>query len=87
MGIDQLAFESIMGCDVDIRRDQYSNTVLRGGTTMFPQHRLVADQGADGQGARPYQGEVCGVAREQVLRMDKRQHPVLAVHLPGDVGH
>merc|ERR1740123_1388198 len=35
-GIDQLAFESIMGCDVDIRRDLYSNTVLSGGTTMFP---------------------------------------------------
>merc|ERR1712087_818161 len=35
-GIDQLAFDSIMGCDVDIRRDLYSNTVLSGGTTMFP---------------------------------------------------
>jgi len=35
-GIHKLAFESIMKCDVDIRRDLYSNTVLSGGTTMFP---------------------------------------------------
>ena len=25
-----------MKCDVDIRRDMYTNTVLNGGTTMFP---------------------------------------------------
>jgi len=35
-GVDQLCFDSIMKCDVDIRRDLYSNTVLSGGTTMFP---------------------------------------------------
>ena len=34
-GIDQLAFDSIMNCDVDIRRDLYTNIVLSGGTTMF----------------------------------------------------
>jgi len=35
-GIDKLAYESIMKCDVDIRRDLYKNTVLSGGSTMFP---------------------------------------------------
>jgi actin len=35
-GIHKLAYESIMKCDVDIRRDLYTNTVLSGGTTMFP---------------------------------------------------
>merc|ERR1712207_65910 len=35
-GIDKLAYESIMKCDVDIRRELYANTVLSGGTTMFP---------------------------------------------------
>merc|ERR1711994_29473 len=35
-GIHKLAYESIMKCDVDIRRDLYENTVLSGGTTMFP---------------------------------------------------
>lgn len=35
-GIDETAFNSIMKCDVDIRRDLYGNVVLSGGTTMFP---------------------------------------------------
>jgi actin-related protein len=35
-GIHKLAFESIKKCDVDIRRDLYTNTVLSGGSTMFP---------------------------------------------------
>merc|ERR1711997_965928 len=35
-GIHQLTFNSIMKCDVDIRRDLYTNTVLSGGSTMFP---------------------------------------------------
>merc|ERR1712013_390871 len=35
-GIHRLAFDSIMCCDVDIRRSLYENTVLSGGTTMFP---------------------------------------------------
>merc|ERR1712141_105327 len=25
-----------MGCDVDIRKDLYANTVMSGGTTMYP---------------------------------------------------
>ena len=29
-------FDTIMACDVDIRKDLYSNIVLSGGTTMFP---------------------------------------------------
>jgi actin beta/gamma 1 len=34
-GIHQTTFNSIMKCDVDIRKDLYANTVLSGGTTMF----------------------------------------------------
>merc|ERR1711973_1065029 len=34
-GIHQLTYDSIQKCDVDIRRDLYTNTVLSGGTTMF----------------------------------------------------
>ena len=29
-------YNSIMKCDVDIRKDLYSNTVMFGGTTMYP---------------------------------------------------
>jgi actin len=42
-GIHQFTFDSIMECDVDVRRDLYSNLILSGGTTMF-----------DGLGERMY---------------------------------
>ncbi|XP_032353731.1 actin, cytoplasmic 1-like isoform X1 [Camelus ferus] len=35
-GIHETTFNSIMKCDVDIRKDLYANTVLSGGTTMHP---------------------------------------------------
>eukprot|EP00439_Symbiodinium_sp_Y106_P082662 s620_g22.t1 len=36
MGIHDTTFQSIMRCDVDIRRDLYQNIVLSGGSTMMP---------------------------------------------------
>ncbi|XP_022093295.1 actin-5-like [Acanthaster planci] len=35
-GLQETTYQSIMRCDVDIRRDLYANTVLSGGSTMFP---------------------------------------------------
>merc|ERR1719225_2019283 len=35
-GIDETTYNSIMKCDVDIRKDLYANIVLSGGTTMYP---------------------------------------------------
>ncbi len=35
-GIDKLVYNSIMKCDVDIRKDLYANIVLSGGSSMFP---------------------------------------------------
>ena len=35
-GIDETAFNSIMKCDVDIRKDLYGNVVLSGGV-LLPQ--------------------------------------------------
>mmetsp|Transcript_26873 Transcript_26873/g.82671 ORF Transcript_26873/g.82671 Transcript_26873/m.82671 type:complete len:378 (+) Transcript_26873:215-1348(+) len=35
-GIHDCTFQTIMKCDVDIRKDLYCNIVLSGGTTMFP---------------------------------------------------
>ena len=35
-GIHETAYNSIMKCDVDIRKDLYANTVMSGGTTMYP---------------------------------------------------
>ena len=34
-GILDTTFQSIMKCEVDIRKDLYSNIVLSGGTTML----------------------------------------------------
>lgn len=34
-GIHETVYNSIMKCDVDIRKDLYANTVLSGGSTMF----------------------------------------------------
>jgi len=35
VGVHQTTYNSIMKCDVDIRKDLYANIVLSGGTTMF----------------------------------------------------
>jgi len=34
-GIHRLTYDSIIKCDIDIRKDLYTNVVLSGGTTMF----------------------------------------------------
>jgi actin-related protein len=34
-GVHKLTFQSIMKCDVDIRKDLYNNIVMSGGSTMF----------------------------------------------------
>ena len=123
-GIHETTFNSIMKCDVDIRKDLYANTVLSGGTTMYPG---IADR---------MQKEITSLApstmkikvspvsphywliwcarlvaswlffffafllyltrffstlldhrptREEVLRLDRRLHPGLPLHLPADV--
>ena len=35
-GIHENTYNSIMKCDIDIRKDLYANCVLSGGTTMYP---------------------------------------------------
>uniref|UniRef100_UPI00358EBFD5 actin, cytoplasmic 1-like n=1 Tax=Myxine glutinosa TaxID=7769 RepID=UPI00358EBFD5 len=35
-GIHEYTYNSIMKCDMDIRKDLYANTVLSGGSTMYP---------------------------------------------------
>merc|ERR1719376_1252990 len=36
VGVHEGSFNSIMKCDIDIRKDLYANSVLPGGTTMYP---------------------------------------------------
>ena len=40
-GIHETTFNSVMKCNIDIRRDLYANTVLSRGTTMYP---VMADR-------------------------------------------
>uniref|UniRef100_A0A8W8IWT3 Actin n=1 Tax=Magallana gigas TaxID=29159 RepID=A0A8W8IWT3_MAGGI len=35
-GIHETTYNSIMKCDIDIRKDLYANTVLSGGSTVYP---------------------------------------------------
>ncbi|XP_067936213.1 LOW QUALITY PROTEIN: actin-15B-like [Watersipora subatra] len=35
-GIHEMIYNSIMACDVDIRKDMYNSIVLSGGSTMYP---------------------------------------------------
>ena len=35
-GIHEMIYNSIMSCDVDIRKDMYNSIVLSGGSTMYP---------------------------------------------------
>lgn len=35
-GIHETTYNSIMKCDVDLRKELYANTILSGGTTLFP---------------------------------------------------
>ncbi|KAJ1450546.1 actin family [Pelagophyceae sp. CCMP2097] len=35
-GVQQCTFETVMKCDVDIRKDLWANVVLSGGNSMFP---------------------------------------------------
>lgn len=35
-GIHQATYNSIMRCDIDVRKDMYSNIILSGGSTMYP---------------------------------------------------
>ena len=35
-GLHEYTYNSIMKCDIDIRKDLYANIVLSGGSTMFP---------------------------------------------------
>jgi actin beta/gamma 1 len=35
-GVHDCTFQTVMKCDVDIRRDLYANVVMSGGTTMYP---------------------------------------------------
>jgi actin-related protein len=36
VGFQEMVYQSIMKCDLDVRKDLYLNILLSGGSTMFP---------------------------------------------------
>ena len=34
--IHEMVYQSIMKCDLDVRKDLYANVIMSGGSTMFP---------------------------------------------------
>eukprot|EP00091_Calanus_sinicus_P000624 TRINITY_DN10539_c0_g1_i4.p1 TRINITY_DN10539_c0_g1~~TRINITY_DN10539_c0_g1_i4.p1 ORF type:complete len:110 (-),score=22.20 TRINITY_DN10539_c0_g1_i4:157-438(-) len=83
-GIHETTYNSIMKCDVDIRKDLYANTVMSGGTTMYPG---IADRMQ--RKSRPcpiyHQDQDHCSSRKEILRLDWRIHPCFSLHLPADV--
>merc|ERR1712111_331527 len=64
--------------------DLYANTVMSGGTTMYPGCRQDAE-GDHCSGPQHHQDQDHRSPREEVLRLDRWLHPRLSVHLPADV--
>ena len=71
-GIHETTYNSIMKCDVDIRKDLYANTVMSGEGDHCP-------------GSLHHQDQDHRSPREEVLRLDRRLHPGFPLHLPADV--
>jgi hypothetical protein len=100
-GIHDTTFNSIMKCDVDIRKDLYSNIVLSGGTTMFPGETGL-QQRADkcNAGLPPWQTLQPGPRPSRLLvfvlhlcepaptpQPSRSLDATLTLHLPAYLGH
>merc|ERR1711974_505696 len=84
-GIHETTYNSIMKCDVDIRKDLYANTVMSGGTTMYPGIADRMQKEITASGSLHHQDQDHRSPREEVLRLDRRLHPGFPLHLPADV--
>ncbi|XP_066583538.1 LOW QUALITY PROTEIN: actin, muscle-like [Prorops nasuta] len=83
-GIHETVYNSIMKCDVDIRKDLYANTVLSGVPPCSWYRRSYA-KGNHRPGSVHHQNQDHRSSREEVLRMDRWFHFGLPLYLPADV--
>ncbi|VDM36422.1 unnamed protein product [Toxocara canis] len=81
-GIHETTYNSIMKCDIDIRKDLYANNVLSGGSTMYPG---IADQGDHSSGAEHDEDQDHRTPREEILCVDRWLYPRFPLDLPADV--
>merc|ERR1711923_601066 len=84
-GVHETVYNSIMKCDVDIRKDLYANTVRW--HHHVPRYCRQNAEGDHRPGSLHHQDQDYRSPREEVLRLDRRIHPGLPVHLPADVDH
>merc|ERR1739845_292446 len=79
-GVHETTYNSIMKCDVDIRKDLYANTVMSAGIADRMQKEITA--------LAPSTIKIKIIAPpEKILRMDRRIHLGFPFHLPTDVDH
>merc|ERR1711890_97918 len=83
-GIHETTFNSIMKCDVDIRKDLYANTVMSGGTTMYPVLLTVCRRRSLPWLPPPSRSRSSLPPRGSTP-LDRWLHPRLPLHLPADV--
>ena len=72
-----------MKCDVDIKKDLYANTVLSGGSTMFPARPYAERNHSLGPTNNEDQGY--HTTRKEILCLDWWLHLGIPLDLPADV--
>ena len=65
-GIHKLVYDSIMECDVNVRKDLYANTVLSGGTTLYP--------GIDNRMQKELRDQAPPVMKVNIIAPPERKH-------------
>jgi actin-related protein len=84
-GVHTTTYDSIMKCDVDIRKDLYGNIVLSGGTTMFDGIDARMEKEIKALASRFHEDQDRRAARAQILGLDRRLHLGFSLHLSADV--
>ena len=81
-GIHETCYNSIMKCDIDIRKDLYANTVLSGGTTMYPgiadrmQKEITALAPRYRQSITFHQSITCSTMKIKIIAPPERKYSV-----------
>uniref|UniRef100_A0A0M3I7F7 Actin n=1 Tax=Ascaris lumbricoides TaxID=6252 RepID=A0A0M3I7F7_ASCLU len=92
-GIHETTYNSIMKCDIDIRKDLYANNVLSGGSTMYPGiadrmqaiycFRLSREKERDHcAGTKHDEDQDHRSTREEILCLDWWIYPRFPFHIP-----
>nr|GFB72217.1 hypothetical protein [Tanacetum cinerariifolium] len=81
-GIHETTYNSIMKCDVDIRKDLYGNIILSGGTTMFPGIADRMSKEITALAPSIMKIKVVALPERKYRCLDWRVHPCISQHLP-----